>query len=73
MEFEKQKIKKVFKRATKIKQIHESVLLVENTNGDFSVRGKGFRYTIPYGKHHKAVYNHLYFYFEGAGQTVTRR
>lgn len=36
MEVKKQKINKIFEQITKNKQIHEAVLLVENTNGDFS-------------------------------------
>src|SRR5690625_4935195 len=35
------KIGKIFNRVTKSKQIHECVLLVENTSGDFSY-SKGF-------------------------------
>ncbi|AXF56185.1 hypothetical protein DT065_09240 [Salicibibacter kimchii] len=36
MEIQKQKIKKVFEGVTKNKQIHESLLLIENASGDFS-------------------------------------
>lgn len=36
MDIRKQKINKVFGRFTKNKYIHEAVLLIENTNGDFS-------------------------------------
>ncbi|OZU87023.1 hypothetical protein CIL03_18970 [Virgibacillus indicus] len=42
MENQKQKIKKVFEKFTKNKQIHESVLLIENSGGDFS-------YHLEYG------------------------
>src|SRR5690625_1598085 len=42
MESQKQKIKKVFEKATKNKQIYESVLLIENAGEDFS-------YHIEYG------------------------
>jgi CubicO group peptidase (beta-lactamase class C family) len=38
---EKQKINQVFARTTNKKQIHEAVLLMENTNGDFSY-SKGY-------------------------------
>ncbi|AIF45290.1 serine hydrolase [Virgibacillus sp. SK37] len=45
MEIKQQKIQKVFERFVKNKQIHETVLFVENTNGDFSYsngyEGKG--------------------------------
>ncbi|WP_068674037.1 serine hydrolase [Oceanobacillus sp. Castelsardo] len=42
MESQKQKIKKVFEKMTKNKQIHESVLFIENSGGDFS-------YHLEYG------------------------
>ena len=42
MESQKQKIKKVFEKITKNKQIHESVLIIENSSGDFS-------YHLEYG------------------------
>src|SRR5690625_6774469 len=42
MESQKQKIKKVFEKATKNKQIYESVLLIENSGEDFS-------YHLEYG------------------------
>ncbi|WP_153732784.1 serine hydrolase domain-containing protein [Sporosarcina obsidiansis] len=41
MESNIQKINHIFERTTKNKQIHEAVLLVENTNGDFSC-SKGY-------------------------------
>lgn len=42
MEIQKQKFKKGFENVTKKKQIHESVLFIENFNGDFS-------YSAEYG------------------------
>ena len=42
MEIQKQKFQKIFGNVTKKKQIHESVLLVENSNGDVS-------YSFEYG------------------------
>ena len=42
MEIQKQKVQKIFGNVTKKKQIHESVLLVENSNGDVS-------YNLGYG------------------------
>ncbi len=42
MEIQKQKFQKIFDNVTKKKQIHESVLLVENSNGDVS-------YSFGYG------------------------
>ena len=42
MEIQKQKVQKIFENLTKKKQIHESVLLVENSNGDVS-------YSFEYG------------------------
>ncbi|MDR7079685.1 CubicO group peptidase (beta-lactamase class C family) [Neobacillus niacini] len=42
MEIQKQKFQKIFGNVTKKKQIHESVLLVENSNGDVS-------YSFGYG------------------------
>lgn len=42
MESQKQKIKKIFEKVTKNKLIHESVLLIENSSGDFS-------YHLEYG------------------------
>ena len=42
MEISKQKFQNIFEKVTKKKQIHESVLLVENSNGDVS-------YSIGYG------------------------
>lgn len=42
MESQKQKIKKIFGKVTNNKQIHESVLLIENAGGDFS-------YHLEYG------------------------
>ena len=42
MEIQKQKVQKIFGNVTKKKQIHESVLLVENSNGDVS-------YSFGYG------------------------
>lgn len=38
MEIQKQKFQKIFGNVTKKKQIHESVLLVENSDGDVSYR-----------------------------------
>lgn len=42
MEGQKHKFEKIFGNVTKKKQIHESVLLVENSNGDVS-------YSFEYG------------------------
>ncbi|CAM3184133.1 serine hydrolase domain-containing protein [Filibacter tadaridae] len=36
MKIQKQKLKKIFEKTTKNNLIHESVLLIENSNGDFS-------------------------------------
>ncbi|GAA0596096.1 hypothetical protein GCM10009001_10250 [Virgibacillus siamensis] len=36
MEIQKERVRQIFDKVTKNKQIHEFVLLVENTNGDFS-------------------------------------
>lgn len=46
MEVQKQKIAKVFERITKHKQVHESVLMVDNSKGDFS-------YDFDYGDKRK--------------------
>lgn len=76
MEGQKHKFEKTFGNVTKKKQIHESVLLVENSNGDvsysFEYGGKKCRYTVLYREYYKAVDNYLYFYFERSGKTVTR-
>ncbi|MHA0857232.1 hypothetical protein [Paenibacillus sp. CMAA1364] len=73
-----QKLENIFNNVTSSKQVHEGVLFVENTSGDFSYSsGYGGKeldsplLIFAYGEHYEAVHHHLHSRFTRTGQVVT--